>query len=196
MHALDLKGFGENKGMPYPYGLYDYAEEVKEYCYSRGVARPNVIAHSFGGRIALKMAYENPNAFNKIVLTGSAGLKPKLTLKKLIKKSAFKLLKPFVPKSKLKRFYSADYLALSPIMRESFKKIICEHLDYTLDSLQNKTLIVFGENDSETPLYMARKLNKKIKNSRLIIIKNAGHFCFIDKPFTFNTEVREFLLSD
>jgi pimeloyl-ACP methyl ester carboxylesterase len=80
-------------------------------------------------------------------------------------------------------------------MKNSFVKIVNEHLDYTLNGIKNKTLIVFGENDKETPLYMADRLYKGIKGSKKIIIKNAGHFSFIDKPLRFNTEVREFLLS-
>ena len=66
---------------------------------------------------------------------------------------------------------------------------------YNLVKIKNKTLIVFGDKDKETPLYMARALNKGIADSRLITIKDAGHFCFIDKPNKFNLEVREFLLS-
>ena len=80
-------------------------------------------------------------------------------------------------------------------MQKSFIKIVNEHLDYTLPKIKNQTLIVFGSEDKETPLYMAKKLHKNIKNSKLVIIKGAGHFCFIDNPNKFNLEVREFLLS-
>ena len=68
-----------------------------------------------------------------------------------------------------------------------------ETLDGLLPLIKNRTLIVFGENDGETPLYMARRFKKHIENSRLSIIKDAGHFAFIDKPQTFNWEVAEFL---
>lgn len=194
--AFDLKGFGENKGMEYPYSLDDYIEEVNEYKYKNGLYSPHLIAHSFGGRIALKGLYKNPSFCNKLVLTGSAGLKPKATLKKTVKKIAFKVLSKFIDKKKLSWFYSKDYLALDDIMKQSFVKIINEHLDYTLTSIQNKTLIIFGENDRETPIYMAKKLNKYIKNSKLTIIKGAGHFCFIDNPLKFNILTENFLLNN
>ena len=80
-------------------------------------------------------------------------------------------------------------------MKESFIKIVNEHLDSLLGGIYNKTLIINGKNDRETPLYMAKRLNLGIKNSKLVIIENAGHFCFIDKSDKFNMEVREFLLS-
>ena len=194
-YFLDLKGFGENVGMDYPYSLSDYLEEVKEFIYKKGLKSPNVIAHSFGARIALKGASQDEELFNKMVLTGAAGLKPRLTIKKLVKISAFKMLKPFLKRERLEKFYSSDYRALSPVMKESFKLIINERLDGELVKIKNPTLLVFGKNDKETPLYMARRLNRGIANSTLKVFDNAGHFCFIDKSAKFNMEVREFLLS-
>ncbi len=191
----DLKGFGENLGMEFPYSLDDYIDWVKKYCFDNQIIHPHVIAHSFGARIALKLSYNEPYFFDKIVLTGAAGLKPNLSIKKLIKKACFKALKPFVPRKRLEIFYSEDYKRLSPVMRQSFIKIVNEHLDYTLGGIKNKTLLVFGKSDTQTPLYMAKKLESGIKGSKLVVIKDAGHFAFIDKPLKFNLEVKEFLLS-
>ena len=193
VHAIDLKGFGENKGMEYPYALEDYAREVEDYIKGNNLIRPHVIAHSFGGRIAMFLAANNPSLFDKIVLTGAAGLKPRRSAKYIFKRAAFKALKPILTKKQLEKFYSPDYLALDSVMRESFIKIVNFHLDGYIDKITNPTLIIYGENDTETPLYMAKKLFKGIADSRLVILKDAGHFCFIDKSLKFNLEVREFL---
>lgn len=195
VHAIDFQGFGKNKGMAYPYSLDDYITQLKEFMAVNNIHKPHVIAHSFGARVAIKATSLDGELFSKLVLTGAAGLKPKRTLKKTIKKSIFNLLKKFTSKEKLTRFYSQDYLSLDPIMRQSFIKIVNEHLDQNLSSIKNKTLIIFGDKDKQTPLYMAKRLNKNITNSRLKIIEGAGHFCFIDKPYTFNMEVGEFLFS-
>lgn len=195
VYSFDFKGFGENKVMDYPYSLDDYVSELLQFMEENKIVRPHVIAHSFGARVALKGSYLYPELFDKMVLTGAAGLKPKNSLKKVFKKLTFNLLKTFIKREKLKGFYSKDYLALDPIMRQSFNKIVKEHLDYILPCVKNKTLIVFGEDDKDTPLYMAHRLRKGIKNSRLLVIKNAGHFAFIDKSIKFNFETREFLLS-
>ena len=181
--------------MTYPYSLDDYILDLKEYAYKTGLKSPSVIAHSFGARVAIKSAYQDANFFDKLVLTGAAGLKPKNTLKKNIKRISFNFLKKFIPKEKLKGFYSSDYLALSPVMQESFIKIINETLDYALPFINNQTLLVFGDLDQETPLYMAKRFHENISNSKLKIMEGAGHFCFLDKPHAFNMEVREFLLS-
>ncbi len=196
MFAPSFKGFGDNKGMDYPYSLDDYVLELKEYFDKKGIVRPHVIAHSFGARVILKVLYNQPDLVDKLVLTGAAGLKPKTTLKKRVKKATFSLLKKVAKREKLKRFYSKDYLALDSVMKESFKKIVAENLDYTLSNIDRKTLMVFGTKDRETPVYMAKKFYREIKGSKLLLIKDAGHFCFIDKPHKFNTEVREFLLSN
>ena len=84
---------------------------------------------------------------------------------------------------------------LDEVMKKSFIKIVNEPLDYTLPFINNQVLIINGDKDKETPLYTAYKLNKEIKDSKLVIIKGAGHFAFIDKSNKFNMEVREFLLS-
>ncbi len=191
----DLKGFGKNTGMPYPYSLKDYADEVMEYIKANGLVKPHVIAHSFGGRVALKVIERHPNAFDKLVLTDSAGLKPKRTFKKVIKRCVFKVLRLFIKREKLISFYSKDYQALSPVMRQSFNLIVNEHLDHILKRVNNNTLIINGSLDKDTPIYMAKRFNKGIKNSKLIILEGAGHFSFIDKPLKYNMEVKEFLLS-
>ncbi|MBR5899879.1 MAG: alpha/beta hydrolase [Clostridia bacterium] len=191
----DLKGFGSNADMSYPYALDDYINDLREYAYKNGLYRPHVIAHSFGGRLAIKIASNNPTAFDKVVLTGCAGLKPKFSLAKSAKRATFNILKRFTPKENLKAFYSKDYLSLSPVMRQSFIKIVNEHLDDEANKIKNQTLLIFGKKDKETPLYMAKRLNEKIKNSKLSVYREAGHFCFLDCPNAFNLEVREFLLS-
>lgn len=181
--------------MEYPYSLDDYIAEVKEYIYKNGLKKPSVVAHSFGGRIAVKAASYDKDAFGKIVLVGAAGLKPRPSLKKTLKKAVFRAAAAFINKEKLTRFYSADYRALSPVMRQSFIKIVNEYTDDRLKFVENPTLIIFGEKDKETPPYMAKSFHQGIKNSKLVFIGGAGHFCFIDKPNKFNTEVKEFLLS-
>ena len=193
VYAPDLVGFGRNKDMPYPYSLDDYIKWVKDYMTANGIVKPTVIAHSFGGRIAIKLSATEPDIFDKIVLTGSAGLKPRRSVKYYAKRIGFNLLKPFVDKSKLKKFYSPDYLELNGVMKQSFNLIINEHLDNYLPKIQNQTLIINGSNDTETPLYTLRRLEKGIKNSKSYIIKGAGHFCFVENPNLFNVMVREFI---
>ncbi len=154
-----------------------------------------MLAHSFGGRIALRLANID-SRLDKLVLTGSAGLKPSRGIPYYFKVYSYKILKKILPQKMLRNFGSSEYKSLDGVMRQSYIKIVNTYQDGELDNIKNKTLIIFGKNDNSTPLYMAKKLNQKIKNSKLIIIEDAGHFAFVDKPLLFNVYIREFLLGD
>ena len=126
-------------------------------------------------------------------MTGSAGLKPKRKLKYYFKVYFYKLIKGFLPEKLKNKFGSSELKSLSGNMRKSYYKIVNEYLDGYLSNIKCKTLIIFGEKDTETPLYLADKLNKNIKNSIKFVIKNAGHFCFVESFYEFNLIVKEFL---
>ena len=165
-----MSGFGTSPEPSYPYDLSDYRDEVFSYIDKNGLKNVSVIAHSFGARVAVKCELFKPT-FNKLVLTGAAGLKPKFNLKTFVKKT----------------YYS------SPLMRQSLIKIVNETFDKSLTVFKPETLFIFGENDTATPVYMGKRYLKKTPEGKLIIMKNAGHFAFIDRPDAFNEEVFAFL---
>lgn len=193
--AVDMTGFGKGNEMEIPYSLSDYVNEIKGILDEIGEEKVDVIAHSFGGRVVAKMLTEE-NRIDKIIFTGAAGLKPRRGIKYLFKRASFLLLKNFYPKEKLQFLYSNDYRNLSPVMKESFKKIVSENLDECYGKIQNKTLLIFGKKDRETPPSMAKRMRKLVKNSRLTFMLNEGHFCFSENPEKFNGIVFSFLFSE
>ncbi len=190
--APDLTGFGKSEKLKYPYSLDDYVSDVLLFLNELNIDSYDLIAHSFGGRIAIRLARVD-SRLDKIILTGSAGLKPRRKLKYYLKVYLYKILKRILPQSKLKNFGSKEYQTLDSIMKKSYVKIVNCYQDNEVKTIANKTLIINGANDLETPLYSAKRLNRYIKNSSLNVIKNAGHFAFIDDYLTFNLLVREFL---
>ena len=190
-----MSGFGESKKLTTPFSLDDYVTEVRNFITTCNIDGYDILAHSFGGRIAMRLALNDCRA-QKIVLTGSAGLKPKRKFSYYYKVYCYKILKRFLPTKALKNFGSSEYKSLDEVMKKSYLKIVNEHQDKEVKDIKNPTLIIYGEKDSETPVYMAKRLNKYIKNSTLRIIKGAGHFAFIDNPFAFNLYLKEFLLGD
>ncbi len=188
-----MTGFGNSPPMDRPYDLDDYASEIKRVIDELGVEKADVIAHSFGARVLVKLL-KSEKRIDKVVLTGAAGLKPRVRIKYFIKSTAFKILKRFIKREKLRRFYSADYLALSPVMRESFKLIISEDLTTEYAEIGRKTLLVFGKKDKETPLSAAKRMKRLVKGSRLIVLPREGHFCFSENPAAFNGAVFSFLM--
>ncbi|MDR0384020.1 MAG: alpha/beta hydrolase [Christensenellaceae bacterium] len=131
-----------------------------------------IIAHSFGARIAVFLNCE------KMVITGGAGLKPKTNLIKWIKK---KLKIP-----------SADYRVLNNLQKQTFKNII--NYDISKDIKQTPTLLICGQRDKATPVYMAKKWHKINGNSILKIYKNCGHFAYLENKERFIKDVEQFLI--
>ena len=187
-----MTGFGEAREMPYPYSVDDYVSEISAVLDELGADKCNIVAHSFGARVGIKLAAKDKR-INRIIFTGAAGLKPRRGLKYLFKRASFLLLKRLVPREKLAKFYSSDYRSLSPVMKESFKKIVAENLDDEVKRIQNKCLVISGKADRETPPESQRKYARYIKNSERVFIKGAGHFCFSEKPDEFNGAVFAFL---
>ena len=101
--------------------------------------------------------------------------------KRLKKKAIY----DFKAAQKLDSCGSVDYRKLSPKMKQVFVKIVNEDLSSFLKFIKCKTCIVWGKNDKETKLYMARRLFRLIKDSELYIFKNSGHFSYSDKPHEF-----------
>ena len=193
--AVDLTGFGETAPLERAYRLDDYIEDLIRFLDECKIERFSVIAHSFGARLMLKSDTLRARC-DKLVLTGGAGLKPKRGLKYYFRVYWYKLLKKINPKSpRLKNFGSEEYKTLNEVEKLSYVYVVNEHLNYKLKDILNPTLIINGEQDRVTPKSSAKKLRKGIKNSKLIFIKDAGHFAFCQKTGEFNALVKEFLLA-
>lgn len=183
---IDFPPFGASGEPISPWNLDDYVkltEEIIEYV--GNYEKINIIGHSFGGRVAIKLCAELDSLkdethlkIDKLVLLSSAGIKPRFSLKKKINIWRYKFYKK-INSPKRFSFGSKDYKILPPIMKKTFVHIVNEDLTECCEKIKTKTLIIFGEKDKETPLYMGKILNKKIKNSLLIPIKKGDHFAYI-----------------
>jgi pimeloyl-ACP methyl ester carboxylesterase len=191
--AVDMTGFGKATKLDSAYSLEDYAIEIKILLDKICEEKVDLLAHSFGARVSVKLL-QKESRIDKIIFTGAAGLKPRRSFKYFFRKASFFILKNFVKKEKLKFLYSKDYRNLSPIMKCSFQKIIAENLDNQYKNISNKTLLIFGKKDRETPPYMAKRMKKLLKRSKLCFLRNAGHFCFLEKPDEFNSLALKFLM--
>ncbi len=158
--------------------IKDYAKAVIKILNSLNVEKASFVCHSFGGRVLFKIHEINPYLIDKIILYDVAGLKPKKTLNKSIKIIKYKISK-FLGLKNLDKFFSSDYKAMDVRHRQTFKNIVNEHFDNYVSNIKNPSLIVYGKEDKDTPIYMAKKLNKKLINSKLEIFENCGHFCYL-----------------
>ncbi len=190
--ALDFIGFGESEPLTAPFSVEDYALWTREVLAALGVKKPHVIAHSFGCRVAVKMAALDENAFDKMVLTGAAGVILKRSIGYKIKVKSYRAVRKFFPRFAEKHFGSVEYRSLSPIMKESYKKIVNEDLRKEAERVQNQVLIIQGKEDKTTPLQEAEAYLKAFPNGRLKIMEG-GHFAFVENPLPFHLITEEFL---
>ena len=73
---------------------------------------------------------------------------------------------------------SNDYKNLTPIMKKTMSNIINESVSDDLKSIKIPTLLLYGNKDKITPLYIARKTKRIIKDSELIVLKG-NHFAYL-----------------
>lgn len=187
----ELPGFGESAEPPEPWGVSDYADFVIAFCRAVELQPRVIFAHSLGCRIALKLLYEKRLTPEKTVFTGAAGIKPRKTPKQKLNTQIFKakklFLKPF-PKAVEKmrqRYGSEDYRSASPVMRSTLVKIVNEDLTPLLTEINNEILLIWGENDDSTPVSDGRLMEKLLPDAGLALIKNAGHYAFLEQPDLF-----------
>ncbi len=189
--AFDFLGFGGSRYLTSAFSVSDYATWTKEVLRLLRVEKPHVIAHSFGCRVAVKLAAENGAFFDKILLTGPAGVIMNRGFIYRAKVRAYRLVKRFAPKFAEKRFGSAEYRALSPLMKESYKKIVNEDLREDAKKINNSVLLVEGNSDRTTPLAEAKAYLACLRNGKLQTM-DGGHFAFAENPVLFNLIAEEF----
>ena len=204
---LDFPGFGTSEEPMDDWGVKEYAECLLALMDELGIEKTAVIAHSFGGRVALKLADLRPGIVSRQVLTGGAGLKAAETKCNASLASRLKRVydNPLTRKvlgdggvdkinnAVRSRFGSEDYRNASPRMREIFKKVIDEDLEYCLDKVACPTLLIWGEYDTATPLWMGKKMEQRIKDAALIVFEGGTHFAYIEQFSRFMAIVNSFL---
>ena len=190
--AFDFIGQGKSAPLEEPYSVEEYAAWTEELLERLGVQKPIVIAHSFGCRVAIKMAKRGILPFEKMVLTGPAGVRFPRGLGYRWKVAAYRFVKRVAPKFADKNFGSAEYRTLSTVMRESYKKIVNEDLRGDAACIPCEVLIVEGREDLVTPLREANAYLDVMRHARLVVM-DGGHFAFAEHPLAFNLLVEEFL---
>ena len=96
---------------------------------------------------------------------------------------------------KLLRLNKTDYAQINnPKLKETFKNIINEDQSPYLSNIKIPTLVIWGEKDTVTPLQEGELIAKSIPNAKLSIIKNAGHFRFLENTEEFTKLIKDFIL--
>ena len=204
--TLDFPGFGQSDMPPVPWMVEDYVQTVELFVKQLGIQNPILIGHSFGGRVSIVYASRNP--VKKVILVDSAGIKPKRSLKYYAKVYTFKTAKhllklPIINRKeeellqKLRgKFGSSDYKSISGVLQQTMVRVVNEDLQPFMLKISAPTLLIWGENDTATPVSDAKIMEKKIPDAGLVVLKDCGHFSYLEKFYEFRMIVDHFLKKD
>ena len=199
IYDLDLPGFGKTP-IEKTMTLKDYADFVYEFLEDNKIERPIIIGHSFGGAVATKLALLYPDNISKLILVDASAIR-RPRRKMILLEKIMPILKPIIVGKlkqiiiKLLKFDKTDYAQIkSRELKETFKNVIKENLQPYLFEIKSPTLIIWGEKDKITPLADGQLIAKTIPGAKFAVIKNAGHFVFLEKPEEFVKLIKDFAL--
>ena len=207
--SVDFPAHGESGRPPEPWGVPEYAETLRTLLLERDFCPCAVVAHSFGGRIAIWLAAKYPEMFERMVLTGAAGLKKPATEESRRRSEHYQRLKKLNEAAKRTRLFgslpdraaeilrrkygSADYNALDEEMRKTFVKVISLDLGDCLPQIRCPVLLLWGDQDTETPLWMGQRMEREIPDAALVALEGGTHFAYLEQNARFNLITRTFL---
>ena len=200
--AFDFPGHGGSDMPPAVWRVDDFVGLTLELMAALEIERASVLGHSFGGRVAIKLAAAHPERVDRLVLVDSAGVPPARTVRRVLKRGASRfgnavgrrLGRPgqALRRRIVARIASTDYINAGPL-RDTFLAIVKEDLRPALPRIKAPTLLVWGESDDDTTLADAHTMEKLIPGARLLVLKNSGHFSYLDQYGRFRLAVIPFL---
>lgn len=205
VYALDFPGFGKSTEPPTVWGVDDYTRMLEKFVRAENISNPALLGHSFGGRVGI--VYSSRNQVSKLILVDAAGIKPRRSLKYYYKVYTYKLgcrmMRIMLGKEKARQRIeamraargSSDYNNATPMMRRILSRIVNEDLKHLMPQIKAPTLLIWGENDTATPLADAKTMERLIPDAGLVSFPGCGHYSFLDNPSQFSAVLRSFLNS-
>lgn len=177
---LDFPGFGQSEEPKEAWTIDKYSLMLEEFVKQTGIKKPIVMGHSFGGRVAIR--YSARNNIDKLVLFGSPCIRTNEDLS--LKVKILKKLKTLPGMNKFGEFMkqyigSRDYKAASPIMRQTLVEVVNEDLSKYAREIEEPTLLIWGEQDTEAPVSDAKELEKIMMDAALIILPGT-HYAYLE----------------
>lgn len=188
VHLLDLPGFGLSPWAGQDWDTRDYARCVLCYLDRVGLERVDVLGHSFGGRIGLRIAAEWPQRLRRLVLIDAAGLPRRRSLPQRGRLLAIRTLgrllrglpapwgRPLLAWHR-ERYGSRDYKNAG-ILRGTFVKVVAEDQTANARTIAAPTLVLWGAEDQETPVEMAHRFGALIPRAQVVVLPERDHFPF------------------
>lgn len=183
--VLDYPGFGLTEAPDKAgWDTHQYADWVKAFCDELNIKEANFYVHSFGGRILTRLINRYPTLGQKLVFTGAAGIKWPLSMRQKISVALSKV----VPKAKhargqriqnlivTKLFGARDWGNVDPKLKTTLTKVLAEpDFREDLKNISQVSLILWGEQDTITPLKSGQVYAANIPHNKFITFKTGKH---------------------
>jgi len=161
------------------WGSPEYAELIADAI--RPFGPVVIVAHSFGGRVAVHVAAQYPELVRGLVLTGVPLLRlqapPKAALgyRMLKRLAALGLVSKARLDAERRKRGSADYNAAQGIVRDIFVKVVNEDYRDAMARVTVPVRMVWGESDTSAPADAGLAASKLIPDARFRVVPGAGH---------------------
>lgn len=209
MVFVDNRGHG-NSDKPVEYDYYRFENFVSDLdlvVKDAGLEKFILVGHSFGTMISMKYCVEHTEKVLALILIGGG------TKIKTFHRLGYSFAKLFVSVSYKRSAEFVTRLAVGKRAEEVRKWILDQVMEYTppysamntyktlttvdlrdaAKRIDKPTLIIVGEEDALLPISKSEELSKLIKNSKLVVVKNAGHCVILEKPEDVNRSIEEFI---
>jgi pimeloyl-ACP methyl ester carboxylesterase len=203
--ALDLYGMGfSERAEAFDYGFRLWTDQLAGTLDALGIERASVIGQSLGGAVAAVFAGRYPSRVERLVSVDSGSWMPPFILLMLLPGAGEMILgrsdywpeRPDQPAAYGERL--SEVYRIKGTRRHLLRGMRAQVFDAWLyfDALSRvacPTLLVHGSADDIIPLWAATAVQRRLKNSRMIVLDGAGHFSMQDRPQEFVEGVSRFL---
>ena len=189
--GLDLFGFGATPPPPEVWGTEEYARHLLPlFDGSDDIAdRVVVVGHSFGGRVAVRLARLAPDRIERLVLTGVPLLHrqgrratPATAYRVVRRLHRMGLIGDDRMEAVRGRYGSPDYRAAQGVMRQVLVRVLAEQYGDDLAALACPVDLVWGADDTEVPVEVAERSDALLSTSTLQVLPGIGHLVPTEAP--------------
>lgn len=182
-------------------GLQKY---VHRFIEMRDYNHIHLLGNSLGGHVALLYILKHPERVKSLILTGSSGLFENGMGDSYPKRGDYEYIKRktevtfYDPATATKELVDEVYEICTNRIKvikiiSLAKSAIRNNLGEEINQINQPTLLIWGNNDTITPPFVAKEFHKLIPNSELYFIDKCGHAPMMEVPHEFNSLLEQFL---
>ena len=211
--AWDIPGSGESADPPEEFSMPQFADCLADLMDHAEITAAHLLGLSWGGTLALAFHERFPARVRSLILadtyagwTGSLGAEAAAQrLNRCLQESRRppddwvpqlvpEVFSPNAPRALVDEIRAIMW-DFHPVGFRAMSRAVHPDFSDALAVVDVPTLLIWGQDDSRSPLACGEKMREQVSGAQLVVIPQAGHLSNMEQPERFNAEVRKFLLS-